>query len=360
MIKTKKVLSAALKVLLAAAAAAAAAFIVYFIYLLCAYHRLDDNIVLDISGSSDIGTAETGTEYTVMTWNLGFGAYSSDFSFFMDGGDYSRARSADEVNSNISHCASLAAELAPDFLLLQEIDTDSDRSMHIDETEILAPYFDGYNSVFAQNYDSPYLFYPFSCPHGASRSGILTYSRFSVTSSLRRSLPVETGLSRFLDLDRCYSVTRIPVSDGNELCLYNIHLSAYTTDGTIADEQLEMLVSDMVAEYNSGNYIVCGGDFNKDLPGNSAEIFGVPGGEFTWAQPIPDGIIPEALSLVACANAPSCRNADSPYVAGSSFVLTVDGFIVSDNVTVVSAAVIDDSFACSDHNPVAMTFILGD
>ena len=101
MIKTKKVLSAALKVLLAAAAAAAAAFIVYFIYLLCAYHRLDDNIVLDISGFADIGTAETGTEYTVMTWNLGFGAYSSDFSFFMDGGDYSRARSADEVNSNI-------------------------------------------------------------------------------------------------------------------------------------------------------------------------------------------------------------------------------------------------------------------
>ncbi|MGM9658052.1 MAG: endonuclease/exonuclease/phosphatase family protein [Eubacteriales bacterium] len=360
MIKTKKVLSAALKVLLAAAAAAVAAFIVYFIYLLCAYHRLDDNIVLDISGSSDIGTAETGTEYTVMTWNLGFGAYSSDFSFFMDGGDYSRARSADEVNSNISHCASLAAELAPDFLLLQEIDTDSDRSMHIDETEILAPYFDGYYSVFAQNYDSPYLFYPFSCPHGASRSGVLTFSRFSVTSSLRRSLPVETGFSRFLDLDRCYSVTRIPVSDGSELCLYNIHLSAYTTDGTIADEQLEMLVSDMVAEYNSGNYIVCGGDFNKDLPGNSAEIFGVTGGEFTWAQPIPDGIIPESLSLVACVNAPSCRNADSPYTAGSSFVLTVDGFIVSDNVTVVSSAVIDDSFVCSDHNPVVMTFILGD
>lgn len=89
------------------------------------------------------------------------------------------------------------------------------------------------------------------------------------------------------------------MENGRELVLYNLHLSAYTSDGTIATEQLQMLCADMLAEYENGNYCVAGGDFNKDLLGNSAEIFGVKGGENdTWAQPIPEGTIPDGLSLV--------------------------------------------------------------
>ena len=54
---------------------------------------------------------------------------------------------------------------------------------------------------------------------------------------------------------------------------------------------------------------------------------------------------------------PSCRNADSAYHAGQ-YVLTVDGFMVSENVTAESAQVMDTGFQWSDHNPVMMTFIL--
>lgn len=102
------------------------------------------------------------------------------------------------------------------------------------------------------------------------------------------------------------------MENGRELVLYNLHLSAYTSDGTIATEQLEMLCADMLAEYENGNYCVAGGDFNKDLLGNSAEIFGVAGGENdTWAQPIPEGTIPTGSPL-------SCRltpNTPSPPAA---------------------------------------------
>ena len=54
---------------------------------------------------------------------------------------------------------------------------------------------------------------------------------------------------------------------------------------------------------------------------------------------------------------PSCRNADAAYNP-NQFVLTVDGFIVSDNVEVVSSQVIDLKFKYSDHNPVEMIFEL--
>lgn len=55
---------------------------------------------------------------------------------------------------------------------------------------------------------------------------------------------------------------------------------------------------------------------------------------------------------------PSNRIADGPYVKGETFVSTLDGFIVSDNVKVTACRVIDEGFKCSDHNPVVMQFEL--
>ena len=187
--------------------------------------------------------------------------------------------------------------------------------------------------------------------------------QLAVSSAERRSLPVETGVTKLVDLDRCYSVSRVPVEGGRELCLYNLHLSAYSSDGSIADEQLRMLLSDMQAEVERGNYVIGGGDFNKDLlPGGSAAYFGVSAEGYTWAQPIRTDLIDAtSLTLVApvdpAAPVASCRNADAPY-SPAQLTLTVDGFLVSGNVTVEEATVIDTGFAHSDHNPVSLTFTL--
>ena len=167
---------------------------------------------------------------------------------------------------------------------------------------------------------------------------------------------------KLVDLDRCYSVHRIPAADGRELVLYNVHLSAYTSDGTIAVEQLELLRADMQAEYEKGSWCVAGGDFNKDLLGDSSAYFGAAEQEYSWAQPIPEGVFDSYdVQLVAPLDendpVPSCRNADGPYHDGQ-YVLTVDGFLVTPNVAVDSAAVLDTGFAYSDHNPVQMTFTL--
>ena len=83
---------------------------------------------------------------------------------------------------------------------------------------------------------------------------------------------------------------------------------------------------------------------------------------YSWAQPIPEGTFDNYdISLVApldeSAPVPSCRNADGPYHPGQ-YVLTVDGFLVTPNVTAAQATVLDTGFAYSDHNPVAMTFTL--
>jgi len=246
--------------------------------------------------------------------------------------------------------------------LIQEVDIDSTRSYHIDQKEILEDVLPGKNSTFALNYDSPYLFYPFTEPHGKSVAGLLTLSDFEINRVFRRSLPIQEDLAKLVDLDRCYTVNRINTSDGRALVLYNFHLSAYTTEPTIANRQLEMLYEDMAAEYAAGNYVISGGDFNKDLLGDSSKIFGVSGEDFSWAQPLPVDAIPDGFSLAAPFDAanpvPSCRNADRPWDPETNFQLTIDGFLVSDNVKVIASDVVDFQFAYSDHNPVQMSFAL--
>lgn len=282
-------------------------------------------------------------------------------AFLWDGGTESWAWSEERLTENLNHIADFLKGQA-DFCLVQEVDIDSTRSYHVDEREPLCDAREGDSYVFAQNYDSPFLMYPLTQPHGASRSGLLTFSPVTITSANRVELPVETGVMKLLDLDRCYSVSRIPTNGSKELILYNLHLSAYTSDGTIATQQLKLLLADMQAEYEAGNWCVAGGDFNKDLLGDSAYYFGEADQAYSWAQPIPEGTFDNYdISLVApldeSAPVPSCRNADSAYHEGQ-YVLTVDGFLVSKNVTVENAAVVDTGFQWSDHNPVIMTFTL--
>ena len=334
----------------------------YVAYVFIDYHRIPDNQALEIENSQS-QRVETGREYTVITWNLGFGAYSDNFTFFMDGGKNSRAFSKNAVIANINGAVDKLKELNCDFMFLQEIDTDSTRSYHVDQRFPITSAFPDKTYVFAVNYDSPYLFYPVTSPHGKSKSGIMTLSSFELSSAVRRSLPIEKGFRKILDLDRCFSVSKAPLENGKYLVLINLHLSAYTKDGVTSTKQLEMLIEVMNEEFSAGNYVICGGDFNKDLLGNSAEVFGVTHKDFlAWAQPIPEGTIPEGYTLTAGVDlnnpVPTTRYDDIPYEKGVSFCAAIDGFLVSPNVTVINSEALDFGFENTDHNPVVITFKL--
>lgn len=334
----------------------------YLAYVLIDYHRIDDNLSLDVKQTSTNGSAKTGTPYKIVSYNIGFGAYESDYSFFMDGGTESWAWSKEHLLSNMDKISDLLQEQKADYYLLQEVDSDSTRTYHVDETSLIRDALPDYDSVWGQNYDSPFLMYPLTQPHGASKSGLMTFSSSHISCSLRRSLPIEESLMRLVDLDRCYTVSRILTENGKELLLYCVHLSAYTSDGTIAVDQLKTLLEDMQHEYEQGNYCVCGGDFNKDLLGNSDATFNVNLDGLNWVQSFPNELLEGTnLNLIAPLNidspVPSCRNADKPYHEGQ-IVLTVDGFLVSNNITAKNAEVIDTGFSYSDHNPVQMTFTL--
>ena len=334
----------------------------YVAYLFIDFHRIEDDQALTAS-TAGAAALPAGEELRIVSWNIGFGAYSADYSFFMDGGTESRAFSKEACEANVNAVIARLNAMQPDLMLVQEVDFDSDRSCHVDQIQMLADAFPQYSMVFAQNYDSSYLFYPPTKPIGASKSGILTFSSAQIGDAVRRSLPIEGGINKFFDLDRCYSVSSIPVSDGRTLKLYNVHLSAYSSDGSIAREQLALMAREMAADRAAGCYVIAGGDFNQDLWGDSGAYSGVTGVDASWCKPFPAELLPEGFTLVNSLDETnlvlSSRNTDTAYVKGTTFEATLDGFIVSDNVLVISCAIIDTAYANTDHNPVDMTFVLG-
>ncbi|MCQ2547509.1 MAG: endonuclease/exonuclease/phosphatase family protein [Clostridia bacterium] len=334
----------------------------YLAYVFLSYDRIEDNQELEVAQVSNHHKVPVGVDQEITTYNIGFCAYLPEFSFFMDGGTESRAFSKEAVAKDVLNIGNLLKKIDSDFNMIEEVDFGSTRSYNVDQKTYLQNDLNNYSNSFAVNYNSSYLFYPFTCPHGASKSGLLTLSKYNLESASRRSLPIQEDLAKFLDLDRCYSINRIPTENGKYLVLFTFHLSAYTTDTTIGDKQLEMLYTDMQKEYDQGNYVIAGGDFNKDLLGDSSKYFGISGEDFSWAKSFNFESLPDDFTLMAPLDKknpiPSCRNCDEAWNPDTTFQITIDGFMVSKNIKAETPKVQDTNFAYSDHQPVTMTFKL--
>ena len=342
----------------------------YIIYMQMNYYRIEDHTALE-TGNNQEQILKPGETYTAVTCNIGFGAYGPDYSFFMDTGEmedgtrtagkYGRAISKESVETNMEKAAEALEKLNADFMLLQEVDVDADRSYHINQKETLMKRFGDYGNVFANNFHSAYLFYPFSDPHGAVEAGLLNFSRYEIAEAELRSYPVDNSfVTKFTDLDRCFSVMRLPVEGGKQLVLVNNHMSAYDEGGLIRAQQLELLNSVMEEEYEAGNYVIVGGDFNHALGEAVAEGFPSKQKFPAWVSILTQEEMAEGIRIVQAENeleVPTCRGADIPYTKGVNFTTVVDGFLVSDNVK-AAAENVDTDFGYSDHNPVLLRFEL--
>ena len=188
----------------------------YLVYVIVDYERISDKQDLSINAAvskdaerrlqSDEGKVPLEKELKITTYNIGFGAYSHDFSFFMDGGKYSKAIDKQHVLDDVEGAIKSIQSEETDFAFFQEVDIDSTRSYHVNQEEMIEKAFVEYESVFALNFHSAFLLYPVTDPHGKSNAGISTFSKYKIESSLRRSLPIETTFpDKFFDLDRCYT-----------------------------------------------------------------------------------------------------------------------------------------------------------
>lgn len=300
---------------------------------------------------------------TLLTWNIGYGGLGKDADFFMDGGVSSRPESKDIVEGNIKGVVSILKEVEPDIMLLQEVDINSSRTFKMDQTQVLKDFFPDFELVYAPNFSVFFVPSPVLSPIGKVESGLLTISDItSKTAPERVSLPNSFSLiDRLFNLKRCMLVSRYRIQRSKrDFLVINIHLSAYENEKLKAS-QLDFVKKFIVNEYNKGNSVVVGGDWNHILPGITKDSFGkytTDESYLAWAAKMPENWTPAGWHWVFNKEIPTVRNNEKSYVPGENFTTIVDGFLVSPDLDVESVFTVSTGFEYSDHQPVVMTIKL--
>ncbi len=361
----------------------------YVGYIVFSYYRIGDK-PLTVQSRAESAAVSTETTYSAMSYNIGFGAYSQDYTFFMDTGyddkgketcgHYGTAKSKGDVLTNTVGAVNAALAENPDFVMFQEVDVDSTRSYHVNQYKAITDAFPSYDAVYCENFHSAFLPYPLYDMHGAVKAGLTTISSHKIEEAERKEYTVSDSLSKLFDLDRCFSVSKIKVQGSEKyLHIVNSHMSAYDEAGIIRAKQMRELNAYLQSVKDAGDYLVLGGDFNHDLITYNPEYsYNLSDNRaFSMTKKAPDwvsyffdeeGVSPlvDGFAVVASDNVPTCRNNDIEWDVSKTFQCVVDGFIVSDNVEVVSHRNVatnggkkdTDWFAWSDHQPSYLEFKL--
>ena len=312
------------------------------------------NLMLDRE-ESDRSFSE-GDEISVMSWNIGYSALGKESDFFMDGGEQTRPDSKEVVEKNLQGIIAQIQSADADFSILQEIDSGSRRSYGVKETAAIAD-VTGQMNFYALNYKCPFVPFPWP-PLGKVSSGLFTLSTAQEVSAAERvalpspfSWPVSTA-----NLKRCLLVTSFPLEGTDkQLVLVNLHLEAYD-DGEGKAAQTKVLTEFLREQYEAGNYVIAGGDFNQTFPGG-LDVYPVINNELWTPGLLDDSNLPgEGWQFAYDTNTPTCRLLNMPYDPANPATqyYVIDGFILSPNVKLNSVETVDAGFEFSDHNPVML------
>ena len=322
--------------------------------------KVKDKEEMTINGSVTT-KIDASNELHLVTWNTGYGALDEREDCYWDGGKGAYGESKEVVQENIDALKKKVDELDPDIFFLQELDLDSKRSYYIDELASFIETFKEteYNNTFARNFKAGFVPLPLYQMTGKVDAGIATFSKYQMTGSERIQLPIPFSWPmKLFNLKRCLLISRMPIDGSDkELVMINLHLEAYS-DGEGKAKQLKMLMDVMKEEYEKGNYVVAGGDFNQTFSTTNHEKYPK---KDDWVCPVIDASEYPDFTFKMDDTYPTCRSLKTPYVNvdKSTFqYYMIDGFIVSNNITINEIETINLDFKNTDHNPVSMKISL--
>ncbi len=302
---------------------------------------------------AEVTGLSAGNTVTLLTYNIGYCGLDKGRDFFMDGGVMSRSESREKTLENLENITAFIRERNADITLIQEIDNDSSRSFHVNETEHMRTSFPERELFFAQNYLVKWVPVPLKNPMGSADSGLGALTRYKPSCVRRYQLPgKESFFRQMFDLDRCMMALIYELPGGKQLVIVNLHLSAYDKGGKVRKYQMAFLKDYMKRVYDGNTYLILGGDWNHLL---SPRLLAEKDPDTVWPywlQLLPEDLLPEDFKWAYDDTVMTVRDNDRPYVRGRNFETIIDGFLVSPNIEIVSVKGFDLGFEHSDHNPV--------
>ncbi|TFG43281.1 MAG: endonuclease/exonuclease/phosphatase family protein [Bacteroidia bacterium] len=323
-------------------------FVGIIVYAIISDYKPEEKITLFNSDSPDRLPDTAGI--SLITWNIGYCGLDKEMDFFYDGGTKVITPEAKYIENLDAVEKFLSQNDTVDFILIQEIDKNSKRSYKIDQFEKFGKLLNEFHPFFATNYEVFFVPVPPASPMGKVLSGVATFSRYQPSSSTRYQFPGKYGFPKQLFmLDRCFLLTRYPLEDGKELLVINTHNEAFDP-GQIRKAQMAYLKQLLLSEYEKGNYVITGGDWNMSPPGFVPE-FSINKVN-TDQMAMDSDFLPPEWKWVYDSKVPSNRSVIAGYDPSTTTTTVIDVFLLSPNIKNVSVECINLDFENSDHNPV--------
>lgn len=280
-------------------------------------------------------------ELKIVTWNLGYGVYP-DYYAITGSRDSIRNMfpiSKKEVKKNIAGQITVLKQIDADILLLQEVTSLNPVNRWTNQFRLIKKGFQNYSRVFIPSVNIP---------------GVLKIGKCTITKIDSKSEPLDAKFKATSTWDNLVMrnnvsvLTRTPLMD-KELVTINIHLAPFKRQSELREQQLRFIFDVAAKEYEKGNYVIIGGDWNMDMP-----LTKLPLKYKTIMSVIPDDlteIFDKKRWQLMKASEATVRDLKAPYP--NTEMNSIDGFLCSPNIKVFDIKIIQD-FRYSDHCPVLL------
>jgi len=327
--------------------------------------RPDARETLPVSCTGKPPTLVPGQALKVMTWNVQYLA-GKRYVFWNDlaqGND--EAPTLEDMAFSLDEVTRVIRDEQPDVVLLQELDDGAKASDYQDQLKLLQERVADLYPCSASAFDWKAEFVPDAHVFGSVGRQLATLSRYRIEHAERLQLPVASAnfISRQFQPKDALLATKLPLSDGGQLTVFNTHLERARQPDSTLQAQVSAVAKVLDKYESQGLPWLIGGDFNllplgqyRRLPAEQRAPYSADSElHLLWDKypMIPTnneaGGIDRSRWLTHYPNDPGLNGPDR----------TVDYLFYSPKIKRVEAMVRqDDTLRISDHLPVIARFLL--
>lgn len=314
-----------------------------------------ENIALESKLSNNPMTSD---EISIFMWNIGHAGLSKEMDDYTEGGNKQKP-GIDIYQKTLNALLNkLSAFSYVDFMLLQEVDVFSNRSYYINQRNIIADFLPDFSNTFALTDDVQFKLFPLYSPLGRLKSGLQTLTKFTPIEIQRRAYPSQANWPTQVFLPRsCFLINRYLLDNGKHFLVINTQYAPIGL-GMSGNKDMEALKLFVTNEYNKGNYVIVGGDWNMNPPGFKKMLSFNKAKLSKHNNEILDKLMPSDWKWVYDNDIPSKRKLNAAFNAQSTLTTVTDFFLLSPNIQSLNISCLDMKFEYSAHNPVLITIKL--
>lgn len=328
------------------------------VYLLASAHdpAPTEPVTID-AGAGSAKPLVAGQPFTIVSWNLQFGAGKTEPFFYEEGSRVGATQA--ELDVSLPALAAATTAMGADVLLLQELDRDSARTLHIDQypQHMKAG---GFVAGASAPYHRAFVPMPITNPLGRVDMHLAIMSRSPIARAERIQLALlkENPVFQAGNLKRAILWAELPVEGhAQPLAVAVTHLSAFSRgDGTL-QKQVDALVQWIEAR-PEGQPWVLAGDFNLLPPGfDKSKLSAEKAALYNDATNPLDAMIPRFKTVIADHLAP--ENATYYAVGSATGDRKIDYMFVGGPIEVLEGQVVGEYHPISDHVPIRARLRIG-